>query len=288
MHVDYAVRAMNAGIHVLCEKPLAITLADAKKMHAVSEKTGSKLMTAYRLHFEASNLKAFELCRSGKIGNLRYFSSNFSYSIKHRDNIRLQKAAGGGPVWDIGTYCLNAARSVFQAEPLEVSAYPHQGSDERFSEVEEGMSVLMKFPNDCHATFNCSFGAAATAAYEVIGTKGSLRLENAYEYVSPRTLTLRVGDKKKVFNYKKCDQFAPELVYFSKCILENRPVEPSGLEGIGDVNAILAIYQSAAEGRPVQLRVGKDVMQKPRPTKKMRMYRPGVKKVQPIHAPSES
>jgi glucose-fructose oxidoreductase len=200
----------------------------------------------------------------------------------------MQKGAGGGPVWDIGTYCINAARNIFGAEPLEVSAYAHKGSDERFTEVEEGMSVLMKFPNDRHASFHCSFGASPRSHYEVVGTKASLLLENAFEYVSPRKLTLQMEEKKQVFKYKKCDQFAPELVYFSDCVLNNKNPEPSGLEGQGDVNTILAIYRSAAEGRPVKVSTSKDVSQKARPTKKMRMYRPGVKKVETVHALAES
>lgn len=253
-HVEYATRALKHGIHVLCEKPLATTEAECRKIDKAAHESGAKVMTAYRLHFDPANLKALELTRKGKLGQPRFFSSSFSYQIKDAKNIRLRRETGGGTVWDIGIYCLNAARMLFDAEPLEVFALAVHGKDKRFHEVEEMTSVTLRFPDDRLATFTCSFGADTSSHYEVVGTKGALRLDQAYEYTSPRKLHLfRDGEARQVFNFKKIDQFAAELDYFSKCVLKDLAIKPNADEGRRDVRVIEAIYKSVRTGKPISL-----------------------------------
>jgi predicted dehydrogenase len=254
LHTDFTVRALQAGIHVLCEKPLALSEADCLRIADTAESTGCFAMTAYRLHFEEANLAALKLCKSKKLGDIRYFTSDFSFQVTDPDNIRLQADAGGGPVWDIGIYCINAARTLFQAEPEEVFALATAGDDKRFSEVEEMAGVVMRFSKDRLASFTCSFGADTAGSYDVYGTKGSLRLENAYEYAAQRKLILRKDGKAvKTTNFKKVDQFAPEIVYFSECIRKNQQPEPSAYEGLADVRVIRAIYESIEKRQPVRI-----------------------------------
>jgi predicted dehydrogenase len=253
MHNEFAVRALNAGIHVLCEKPLALTEDDCMRINQAAEASGALAMTAYRLHFEEANLEALKICKYKKLGALRYFSSNFSFQVTDPRNIRLQRENGGGPLWDIGIYCINAARTLFQAEPVEVTAMAAKSRDKRFKEVEEMVSVTMRFPEERLATFTCSFGADSEGFYEVVGTKGSICVEDAYEYAGPRKLyVMKDGKIKQTKSYKKVDQFAPEIAYFSNCILKGTQPEPSALEGLADVRVIRAIYRSlesrAAEG----------------------------------------
>ena len=120
LHRTYAVAAARRGIHVLCEKPMAVTATECEAMIEAARSNGVALMIAYRLHFEKANLEAVSLTRSGKLGDLRIFQSLFTMQVRDEDNIRLKRAAGGGPLYDIGIYCINAARSLFRAEPLEV------------------------------------------------------------------------------------------------------------------------------------------------------------------------
>ncbi len=108
-HAEFAIRCARAGVHVLCEKPLAISEEECHRMIEACDEAGVKLMTAYRLHFEPANLEVVKLIGQGKIGDLRFFSSDFSYQVK-KDNVRVSAARGGGPLWDIGVYCVNAAR----------------------------------------------------------------------------------------------------------------------------------------------------------------------------------
>ncbi len=128
LHREYTERAAGRGIHVLCEKPMAVTAADCQSMIQSAKKHKVKLMVAYRLHFEEANLKVVETLKSGKIGEPRIFNSVFTMDVKKGD-IRLQKELGGGTLYDIGVYCINAARYLFQAEPESVFACSLRGPD---------------------------------------------------------------------------------------------------------------------------------------------------------------
>lgn len=272
MHKDYTVRAANAGVHVLCEKPLAITAEDCEEMIEAARANGVKLMTAYRLHFERANLEAAALAHSGKLGDLRYFSSEFSQQVSKGD-IRLDDELTGGPVYDLGIYCINAARTAFAAEPTELIAAATQPRDRRFREVPDTVSAIMKFPGERIASFTCSFGAADRSTYAVVGTKGSITLDPAYDFTKALAYTLRTNGRTRERRLEKSDQFAPELLYFSDCILQDREPEPSGQEGLSDVRVIEAIHQSLESGRWVQL----DVPQRSRrPTPRQEIRRPRI------------
>jgi glucose-fructose oxidoreductase len=254
MHRDYAVRAAEAGKHILCEKPLAVTEEECEDMIAAAERWGVRLMTAYRLHFDRANLEAIEIVRSGKLGEPRLFDSVFTMQVRDEDNIRLgPPEKGGGPLYDIGIYCINAARYLFRAEPTEVFAWTASLGDDRFAETPEMASAILRFPVERLAAFTCSFNGADSGWYQVGGTKGVLRVDPAYEYAAPLRHQLTVDEKTTRKSFPKRDQFAPELVYFSDCILKDRQPEPSGREGLADVRVIRALHESARTGRPVAL-----------------------------------
>ena len=254
LHRDYTVRAARAGVHVLCEKPMAVTEGDCEAMIRAARRSRVKLMIAYRLHFERANLEAAEIVRSGKLGEPRIFNSVFCNRVEGADNIRLNPIAkGGGTLYDIGIYCLNAARSLFRAEPEEVFAISAAGRDKRFQKADEMTSALLKFPGERLATFTSSFAAAGAHHYEVFGTKGNLRVEPAFEFAEAIRHRVRIGEKTREKEFGKRDQIAPEILTFSDCILRNREPEPSGREGLADVRVIRALHRSAATGRPVKL-----------------------------------
>ena len=192
------------------------------------------------------------MARSGKLGNLRLFNSVFTMQVREGD-IRVKAKLGGGSLYDIGVYCINAARYVFQANPTKVSACTVKGTDRRFRDVDEMTTAWLEFPGDRLATFVCSFGAADNSAYDVVGTKGRVRLDPAYEYVGELRQDLVLNGKSRSHRYEAGDQFAPELLYFSDCVLNDRHPEPSGLEGLIDVAIVEALYRSAKTGRSVSL-----------------------------------
>jgi len=284
MHREYSEAAARAGVHVLCEKPMATTEEDCQAMIDAAAKTNVKLMIAYRLHFERGNLSAIEAIREGKIGDPRIFNSLFTQQVTP-GNTRLRGDLGGGPLFDVGIYCINASRCLFGEEPYEVFSFAAKGTDERFAEVEEMNAAILRFPNDRLASFTCSFGAAERSEYEVVGTKGSLRMDPGYEMVGDLKSELMVGGKKQKTTFKKRDQFGPELTYFSDCILNGKNPEPSGAEGLADVRIIRALRESAEKGRPVEI-VPPEKNQ--RPGIQQEIHKPPVDKPELVRAHSPS
>ncbi len=284
MHAEYAIRAAQAGIHVLVEKPMAVTEKECLAMIRAAQKHRVKLMVAYRLHFEEANLKAVQLVKSGKLGQPRFFNSAFALQVRP-GNIRTKADLGGGTLYDLGIYCINAARYLFQDEPREVIAYSAARDDPRFKNIDEMTAAVLRFSRDRLASFTSSFGAADVSSYEVVGTKGHLRLDPAYEYAFPLKLHLTIDGKTRTQTFSKRDQFAPELLYFSDCILQNKDPEPSGLDGLADVRTIEALYRSAKIGKSVKLR---PVTKRKRPSLKQENRRPPVAKPALVQAKSGS
>lgn len=169
LHSDFSIRAARAGVHVLCEKPLAETEGECQRMIEAAEQNSVKLMTAYRLHFEPANLWAVDVAQLGHLGDLRIFHSVFTIQAA-QGNTRLSKSLCGGSLFDMGVYCINAARYIFRDEPTEVSAWSLKSGDPRFREVLETVSAMLRFPRDRVASFTCSFGAVSADMFEVIGS----------------------------------------------------------------------------------------------------------------------
>jgi glucose-fructose oxidoreductase len=167
-------------------------------------------------------------------------------------NIRTQAELGGGPLFDLGVYCINAARYLFRDEPIEVTAFASAGGrDPRFAEVEEAVSAILRFPDSRLATFSCSFGAADVSHFQIIGTRGDLRADPAFEYDDTLRLRLTIDGETRERSYPRRDQFGPELLYFSDCIVNDRAPEPGASEGLIDVMIIESIFESMESGRVV-------------------------------------
>jgi glucose-fructose oxidoreductase len=252
LHAEMCLIAARHGVHVIVEKPMAPTEAECMQMIRACETRRIRLMVAYRLHFEAANLVAIEVARGGDIGDPRIFSSVFSMQVRE-GNIRTQPRRGAGPIYDIGVYCINAARYLFRSEPIEVLATKLAGRDARFSAVDEAFAATLRFPQERVAQFTCSFGAADRASYQVVGTEGFLTLDNAYDYAAEMKLRVEGVHGTKTRTFTKRDQIAAEIAYFAKCIRENIDPEPSGWEGLADVRIIQAIQSSARFGRAVPI-----------------------------------
>jgi predicted dehydrogenase len=286
LHKEFTVRSANAGVHVLCEKPMAVTSEECREMIEATRQKNLKLMIAYRLHFEKTNLDAIDIARKGRIGELRFFSSDFAQQVV-RDNIRVTEpvSKGGGPIYDMGVYCINAARYLFGDEPTEILAASATAKDPRFRKTEEMTTVVMRFPKERLASFTASFGAADIARYTLVGTKGSVTADPAYEYAEGLNLEIKIGEKKRERFFPKRDQFAAEISYFSDCILKNKEPEPSGKEGLADVRIIEAIYESARSGNVVRL---EEFGKKQRPSLAQEIHKPAHGKPETVDVESPS
>lgn len=282
-HRDMTERAAKLGVHVLCEKPMAPTVADCEAMIAACKAANVRLMIAYRLHFEEASLKAVELVREGRIGEPRIFSSVFTQQVRPGD-IRTKGELAGGAVADLGVYPINAVRHLFGDNPLEVIGVVSSTGDERFSGVDEMTTAVLRFSGGRVAQFSVGLSASATSSYRIVGTEGDLHVEPGFDYVQPLKHRLTIEDETTEQEFKLRDQFAPELLHFSECILEGREPGPSGEEGLADVRIVEAVLRSAATEQPVTLAATEPVVT--RPASAEAYYRPPVKHQDLVKAPS--
>ena len=273
-HAEYTIRAARAGVHVLCEKPMAVTTAECEQMIAACARARVKLMIAYRLHFETVNLKVIDLVRAGRIGEPKFFNSSFSMTVR-RGDIRTKQAFGGGTLYDIGVYCINAARYLFRAEPTKVTAISVNSGVKALSQIDESTAAILRFDGGRVASFVTSFNGGDVAEYRIVGSKGDIHVDPAYEYAEGLGYTLTVDGTSQHKSIGKRDQFAPELIHFSDCIRKDRTPEPSGEEGLADVRIVEALYESAKSGRAVSIPSFEKIR---RPSGRQRITRPGVRK----------
>ena len=253
MHAEYTVRAFKAGKHVLCEKPMATTVAECEKMIAAGKAAGRKLMIAYRLRYEPFNLAAIGMCRKGEVGKIKLITASNGQNTK-APNIRLSRALGGGPVGDVGIYCLNAARYLTGEEPVEVTASAYQPPDEpRFREVPESVAFTIKFASGAMANCDCSFGTAESRRFRVQGSGGVLDMEQAFGYRGQR-LFLNKGAGPAEIKLDPVDHFAAEMDHFSECVATDQPPRTPGEEGLADMLVIGAIEEAAKSGKTIVLR----------------------------------
>jgi glucose-fructose oxidoreductase len=283
LHCEFTVRAAQQGIHVLCEKPMAVTEAECEQMIQACEQHRVKLMIAYRLHMDAANLEAIEVVRSGQIGEPRFFTSAFSQQVEG-GNIRMRRETGGGTLDDIGVYCINAARYLFQDDPIEAFAVAANNGEERVREVNEMTSAILRFPQERLAAFTLSFGAGKVSTYRIVGTQGDLRLEPAYSWHAELKHYLTRDGETQERSFEPHSQLAAEFTYFSDCILQDREPEPSGQEGWNDVRIVRALYRSIEQGRPVDI---PPMATEQRPTARQKIHHaPNPERPDPIHAAS--
>ena len=253
LHCDYAVEAARAGVHVMCEKPMAVMADECRRMIRTAQTNRVKLMIVYRLQFHPAHAKALELVRGGAIGTPKTISADFTTRIEDPEDPRLQRRLGGGSMYDLGVTCINAARALFGTEPAQVMAMTARTSRRHGGDVDEGAVALIRFPDEHLVHLHTSFGEEPTAVLRIFGEDGWIQLDNAYLHDVPVTLEVSRRGHRETLSFEPTDQFAAELSYFSNCVLQDRVPEPSGIEGLQDVRLVEAIYRSARDGRPVTL-----------------------------------
>jgi predicted dehydrogenase len=252
MHAEYTIRAAEAGKHVLCEKPMANTPEECQRMIDACKKADRKLMIAYRMQYEPHTIAAIEMIRSGALGKLRLIQSIHSFNIAP-DQWRLdKKLAGGGPLVDIGIYCLNASRYLSGEEPVEVTAQSVQpANDPRFKEVEQQTVFSLKFPSGCLASCVTSYAHRYEGRATAYCEKATVDLNPAFPYRGVKlSLTPPPQNMPAI---PDVDQFALELDHFADCVATNKTPKTPGEEGLRDQKLIAAIYQAAETGKAVKV-----------------------------------
>ncbi len=250
LHLDYALLAAKAGKHVLCEKPMEISVARCQQMIDAVNAANCLLAIGYRCRFEPNHLECARLARSKEFGALKVIDAYFGFNVP-AGVWRLNRAlAGGGPLMDVGIYSLQTTRYLTGEEPIWLSATTTQGDPGRFSEVEESVIWETKFPGGTISHCGASYNAAPTGYFRAIAEHGWFGLDPAFNYDGihgTRSDGIAIA-------LPPTDQFAVEMDDFARCILEQMPTKVPGEEGLRDVKIMTAIYESARLGRPVDLR----------------------------------
>ncbi len=258
MHREYTERCARIGKHVLCEKPMTVSVADGQAMIDACERTRVQLMIAYRIQYEPNNRFLLDMARSGKLGTLRAIQSINTQNMAAPSQWRLdKKEAGGGSLPDIGLYNLNTVRALLGEEPVEVMATIHNPpNDPRFREVEDLVQFTLRFPSGVVATCTSSYSAHTIRQLEVMGSDAWARMDHAYDYHGQKLTVQRregIATAGSEYTLNQANQFALELDHFAECVRTGRRPRTGGPEGLQDQKLMAAIYEAAATGKPVQL-----------------------------------
>lgn len=247
-HAEFAIPALRAGIHVLCEKPLEVSSERCRAILDAERASSARLMVAYRLHFEPGTLAAIEKIRGGELGELVAFTSCFG-QLLDPDNHRARHGIQAGPLFDMAPYPINAIRYLFGAEPVAVEhAVATRQPDAGFGELDDTVAVTLRMPGDRLASFTVSYYLNSIDSLIVAGTRGSIHISPAFGFGEGIEHHLTIGKKKSHKTFKATDQFGGELRYFSDCILNDRDPEPGAEEGLADLRVIEGVVRALETG----------------------------------------
>ncbi len=247
MHAEYTIRALKAGKHVICEKPMAVTVADCERMIAAASEAGKLLSIGYRLHFEPHNIEMMRYGQEKRMGNVTHvIAENGMSSTK---GWRLDKSlAGGGPLMDLGVYCVQAARYTLGMEPIAVTAQEGPKTDaEKFKEVEESLTWQMEFPEGVTALCKTSYSESLNIL-RAEAEHGWAKLEPAYPYGGIKGET-----SEGEMDCAAVNQQAHQMDDFARAIKENRSTPVPGEMGLQDVKILQAIYRAMETGERVEI-----------------------------------
>lgn len=250
LHVEWTLRALDAGKHVLCEKPLAPTAEDVDRVAAVARAGRRVVAEAFMYRHEPLIARVLELLADDAIGPIRTIASGFSFARERANDIRMNAALGGGSLWDIGCYAVSAVRLVAGAEPVEAFGWAAPSP----TGVDQSFTGLLRFRGDLVAEVHSDFGAAPRTWLEVSGVNGVLRVNDLFRPSPRHDIHLRREDGVRQVSVEGSPLlFVRQVEDVIAAALDGRPPAVSLQESRGNAAALAALYRSAREGKPVQL-----------------------------------
>ena len=249
MHAEFTIRAAEAGKHVLCEKPMAISVAEGQQMIDACKTARRKLGIGYRLQFEPHNLEVMRLGQEKVFGAIKVIEAGFGFRLRDPNQWRLKKAlAGGGALMDVGIYAIQAARYASGEEPISVTAQEFKTDPEIYGEVDETIFWQMAFPSGAVSNSTTSYASYVERFYATAET-GWFELGPAYSYSGIQGQT-----SQGAMDFPQVNQQALHMDDFADCIMQDRTTRVSGEEGLRDMKVIEAIYKAIQTGERVQIR----------------------------------
>jgi len=244
-HCPWTIAAAEAGKHVLCEKPLALSADECERMQAAADTHGVKLMEAFMYRFHPRTDRVLERVRAGAIGQLKAIRSTFTFRLTQRDNIRLLPELGGGALMDVGCYCVNVSRTMAGEEPAEALAIGRWGD----TGVDEELTGILRFPSGVVAHFDCSLSMERCETVTLAGVDGHLDVPSAFLPGVDECGFVEVrGAEQTEHRVDGVDQYRAMVEHFADCVLHDREPRYPASEAAGNVRVIAALLQSAREG----------------------------------------
>jgi predicted dehydrogenase len=257
-HEKYAVAAAKAGKHVMSEKPLAATVKQARNMVNTCRRNKVLFMTAYRKYFEPSSLALKKMITSGELGKIDIIHTLFSEFRPLGDNspawLFSKKLCGGGPLTDLGVYCINTTRWLVDEDPIAATGISWVRDKRRYKEVEEGVAFRLDFKSGIVLQGTAAYSAVFTSFVNVLGQKGWAQLAPAFAFEEERRLCGKVGGKWFDKTFPAMDEFVLEIDEFADCIRNGREPEPTGEQGLRDIIIIDAIYRAVKQRRSIAIK----------------------------------
>jgi predicted dehydrogenase len=252
LHAEWTIKALEAGKHVLCEKPFALSLEEVDAMTAAAEKSGKVLAEAFMYRTHPQTLKVKEIVDNGDLGKVLTIKGGFTFTFNRPGNYRLDPAFGGGALWDVGCYPISYARTMLGLEPLKVSGWQMTGE----SGIDEFFSGQMLFPGDIHAQFDCGFRGPFRAFIEIVGESGTLHIPAPFHAGKKTKVFLSRGGEPETIKIEGQNSYLGEVEDMADAILLGKAPHISLADSRANIAAILAFYQSAKSGKVVSLKKG--------------------------------
>ena len=252
LHAEWTIRAVQAGKHVLCEKPLALSLAEVDAIAAAAARADRVVMEAfmYRCHPQTAQVKA--LVDRGAVGQLQLVRGAFTFTLTDPANVRLRAEWGGGSLWDVGCYPVSYARTMLGLEPLEVFGWQVTGE----SGVDEFFSGQMRFPGGILAQFDCGFRGPFRAAIEIVGDAGSLSIPQPFHAGKKAKIFLQRNGETETIKIDGQNLYLGEVEDMADANLLGKPPHVSLADSRANIAALLGLYKSAQTGKVVRLKKG--------------------------------
>lgn len=250
LHHEWTIKAARGGKHILCEKPLSVTVAEAEAMYAAAGEAGVVLMEAfmYRCHPQIVRIK--EIVASGEIGELRVIRSRFSYGMNDLTNVRFSKPLHGGALMDVGCYCTSFSRLIAGAEPVQVSGEARWGP---VSEVDEVFVGTLRFADGTLAQFDAGMICAGATNADIMGSKGHIEVPQPWKPGAESRLVVRVGRESREERIAGANPYALEIRNIQAVVNEGAAPIISEGETIGNMRTICGLLEAARTAAVVQL-----------------------------------
>ena len=248
LHAEWTIRAARAGKHVLCEKPLALTVAEVDAMEAAARQCGVVLAEAFMYRHHPQTLKVKELVDGGAVGPVRFVRGTFSFPLDRPNDVRLRPEWGGGCLWDVGCYPLSFARFVLGKEPVEVVGAQVVGP----SGIDETFVGQLVFPGEVLVQVDAGFRSPVRTGLEIAGTEGTIVVRQPWRPEGLPILLTRGGETEEIAAGGE-DRYLLEIEDLADCVRTGRTPRVTLAESRGNVATIVALLQSVREGRAVRL-----------------------------------